>query len=157
MLVEYSNHQIKFDVELVFWKFCCGLKRNENQTTFLEFFKLLYQNNYYNYGSENLPFLCAHEAQSLIASQQLINFTEGIVELYHLGYSYYDAASIAFVAVSAAESLLEMRFYTVSEFFLHKLCNATTNYSQLKKVTLEPIYPSNVGCFLQKSISADVG
>ena len=71
VLVEYSNQQTRH----VFWKFCCGLMKNKNQTTFVEFFILLY---WYNCGSK-LPYYCAHEAQSTKASQQLINFTEGIV------------------------------------------------------------------------------
>ena len=143
----YSLHQIKFDVGLVFWRFYCGLKRNENRTTFLEFFNLLYRS------WSRLRFYCAHEAQSVIASQQLINSTGGIVKLNIR--SYYDAASLAFVAVSAAQNLREitLRFWMLrlSKFFLHKLCDATTNYSQLRKVHLLWIDPSNIGCLLQKS------
>ena len=141
VLVEYSNQSIRH----VFWKFCCGLKRNENQTTFLEFFNLFYQ-----YRSR-LPYYCAHEAQSVITSQQLINFTKGIAKLKFL--SYYDAASFAFVAVSAAQNLREINgyYYKYPQFLLHKLCDATTNYSQLRKVMLEEIDPTNVGCLLQKS------
>jgi len=145
VLVEYSNQPIRH----VFWKFCCGLKRTENQITFLEFFILLYR---YNFVSR-LPFYCAHEAQSIIASQQLISFTEGIAQL-NGSFSYYDAASLAFVAVSAAENLLEITAYQCGEYaqlFLHKLCNATTIYSRLKKVQLLMISPSNIGCLLQKS------
>ena len=74
-----------------------------------------------------LPFYCAHEAQSLIASQQLINFTEGIAQL-NGSFSYYDAASLAFVAVSAGENQLEITAYQCGKYaqlFLHKLCNAT--------------------------------
>ena len=83
VLVEYSKQPIRH----TFWKFCCGLKRNENQTTFLEFFNLLYHYNnvsglvlkylsereryFYSwvpeYNISKLPFHCAHEAQSLIA------------------------------------------------------------------------------------------
>ena len=145
VLVEYSNQPIRH----VFWKFCCGLKRNENQTTFLDFFILLYR---YNFVSR-LPFYCAHEAQSLIASQQLINFTEGVAQL-NGSFSYYDAASLAFVAVSAAENLLEITAYQCGKYaqlFLHKLCNATTIYPRLRKVQLLMISPSNIGCLLKKS------
>ena len=143
VLVEYFNQPIRH----VFWKFCCGLKRNENQTTFLEFFMLLHQHS-----SSRLPYHCAHEAQSQIASQQLINFTEGIIKLD--GCSYYDFASLAFVAASAAENVREIMTdhcgqYT--QFFMRRLCNATTNYSHLREVWLFEIYPSNVGCLLQKS------
>ena len=144
VLVEYSNQQTRY----VFWKFCCGLKRNENQTTFLEFFNLLYQYN----NRSKLPYHCAHEAQSRIASQQLINFTKGIAELELP--TYYDAASLAFAAVSAAENLLEITvdsiFKEYTQFFLHKLCDATV-YSQLRKIELQWIEPSNIGCLLQKS------
>ena len=122
---------------MVFWRFCCGLKRNENQITFLEFFNLLlcqYNNIIL------LAFYCAHEAQSLIGSQHLITCTGGIgdISCYDRSSTYYDAASFAFVAVSAAEGLLEIRFcrHTFSKFLLHKLCDATTNYSQLRKVDL---------------------
>ena len=143
----YSLHQIKFDVGLVSWRFYCGLKRNENRTTFLEFFNLLY------HSWSRLRFYCAHEAQSVIASQQLINSTGGIVKLNI--HSYYDAASLAFVAVSAAQNLREitLKFWMLrlSKVFLHKLCDATTNYSQLRKVHLLRIDPSNIGCLLQKS------
>ena len=148
VLVEYSNQPIRD----VFWKFCCGLKRNENQTTFLQFFNLLYQ---YNSISENdkVLFHCAHEAQSLIASKQLIIFTGGIAELNIP--TYYDAASFAFVAVSAAQDLLQITFMSskrLSRFLLQKLCDATTNYSQLRKVMLlQRIDPTNIGCLLQKS------
>ena len=132
----------------MFWKFCCGLKRNENLTTFLEFFVLLHQYS----SSGRLPYHCAHEAQSQMASRQLINFTEGIVKLD--GCSYYDFASLAFVAANAAENVREIMTdhcgkYT--QFFLRRLCNATTNYSHLREVWLYSIYPSNVGCLLQKS------
>ena len=69
VLVEYSNQPIRH----TFWRFCCGLKRNENQTTFHEFFDLLY--HYNNVPGlilkalskkeiSKLPFYCAHEAQS---------------------------------------------------------------------------------------------
>ena len=145
VLLEYFD-QPRQDV---FWKFCCGLKRNENQTTFLEFFNLLYQYN----NRSGLPYHCAHEAQSLIASQQLMNFTGGIAELTFP--SYYDAASFAFVAVSAAQNLREIRLYGYAQLFLHKLCNATTVYSQLGKIELEFIEPSNIGCLLQKSPSLE--
>jgi len=153
----YSFHQMKFEVGLVFWRFCCGLKRNENQTTFLEFFNLLYQYNAVDhYRWSILPYHCAHEAQSLIASQQLINFTGGIAA--DSLNSYYDAASFAFVAVSAAQTLrqVSLRFLPsvskrISKFFLRKLCDATTNYSQLRKVWLIRVGPSNIGCLLQKS------
>jgi len=103
VLVEYSNQQTRH----VFWKFCCGLMNNKNQTTFLEFFFLLYQCNC----RSKLPYYCAHEAQSAKASQQLTNFTEGIVPKVSISPifdSYYDAASFAFVAVNAAENLLEI-------------------------------------------------
>ena len=143
VLIEYSNKPIRY----VFWKFCCGLQRNENQT-FLEFFILLYQ---YNSGSK-LPFYCAHEAQSLIASQQLINFTEGIAKFDDL-FSHYDAASLAFVAVSAAQDLLEITAYKCGKYtqpLLHKLCDAAI-YSQLRKIKLHSINPSNFGCLVQKS------
>ena len=155
ILVGYSNQQIRY----VFWRFCCGLKRNENQTTFLEFFNLLY---HYNTKS-NLPYYCAHEAQSRIASQQLVNFTGGIVQAFYYarqnsyydelnGFpTYYDIASFVFVAVSAAENLLEITLRIWNRFFWHKLCDATTNYSQLRKVQLQLIPPSNIGCLLQKS------
>ena len=153
VLVEYSKQPRRY----VFWKFCCGLKRNENQTTFLEFFNLLYQYNnesMYNYWT-TLPYHCVHEAQSQIASQQLINFTGGIVELSYDGLStYYDVASFGFVAVSAAEDLQEISINSLykeyAQFFLHRLCNATTNYSQLRKITVS-IFSSNIGCILQKS------
>ena len=147
VVVEYSNQQTRY----VFWKFCCGLKRNENQTTFLEFFNLLYQ---YNTRS-NLPFYCAHEAQSLIASQQLIKFTGGDVFLYFP--TYYDTVSIAFVAVSAAENLLWIKVHYPwndknAQFFLHKLCDTTAIYSQLRGVQLEFNFNlSSIGCLLQKS------
>ena len=147
VFVEYSKQQTRD----VFWKFCCGLKRIENKTTFLEFFNLLYQ---YNPASttlyQPLPYHCAHEAQSLIASQQLINFTGGIVELDL--YSYYDAASFAFVAVSAAENLQEIKISSLkfSRFFMHKLCDPHTVYYQLRKVELH-IDLSSIGCLLQKS------
>ena len=143
VLLEYSNQPIRY----VFWKFCCGLKRNENQTTFLEFFNLLYQ---YNNESE-LPYHCAHEAQSLTASQQLMNFTKGIAK--HSLPTYYDTASFAFVAVSAAQNLQEIDAYVVRfpKVLLHKLCDATTVYSQLRRVDLRQINPSNIGCLLQKS------
>ena len=159
MLVEYSKRQTRH----VFWKFCCGLKRNENQTTFLEFFNLLYQYNSYRstivpqvYNTRSpLPFYCAHEAQSVIASQQLINFTGGIAELLHYPLqTYYDAASFAFVAVSAAKNLLDITLTissNYSQFFLHKLCDATTNYSQLRRVKLICNDISNIECLLQKS------
>ena len=159
VVVEYSSQPMRD----VFWKFCCGLKRNENQTTFLQFFNLLYQYNNESglvFKYFQLPYHCAHEAQSQIASQQLINFTEGIVDISILP-SYYDVASIAFVAVSAAQNLLEInhkypQFFEINEhywyqFLLHKLCDATTNYSQLRKVHLLWIEPSNIGCLLQKS------
>ena len=155
VLAEYSFHQTKFNVDLVVWKFYCGLKRNENQTMFLEFFKLLYNARLPLHQWSNLPYHCAHEANSQIASQKLISLTGGIAEINIV--SDYDAASFAFVAVSAAQNLQEitLRFLTfskkLSKFFLHKLCNATTNYSQLRKVALIQIGPSNVGCFLQKS------
>ena len=151
VLVEYSNQQTRH----VFWKFCCGLKKKKNQTTFLEFFILLYR---YNCGSK-LPYYCAHEAQSTKASQQLINFTEGIVPKVTTSpnvLSYYDAASFAFVAVSAAEYLLEIsatlwnRKY--GQFFLHKLCDTATIYSQLRKVELGHEFNlSSSGCLLHKS------
>ena len=100
-----------------------------------------------------LPYHCAHEAKSQIASRQLINFTGGIAELNL--ESYYDVASFAFVAVSAAENLLEMRISNWVrknyQLLLHKLCDITTNYSQLRKVRLTRIGPSNIGCLLQKS------
>ena len=91
-----------------------------------------------------------------------MNFTGGIVKLdffdtYYDDVSYYDAASFAFVAVSAAQNLLKITTIILnwnrkhSQFFLHKLCNATTNYSQLREVQLEFIDPSNIGCLLQKS------
>ena len=38
-----------------------------------------------------------------------------------------------------------------TQFFVRRLCNATTNYSNLREVWLYEIYPSNVGCLLQKS------
>ena len=145
VLVECFDHPLR----QIFWKFCCGLKRNENQTTFFEFFMLLYRHS----SNGRLPYHCAHEAQSQIASQQLINFTEGIVKLD--GCSYYDFASLAFVAASAAENVREIMTdhcgkYT--QFFLRKLCNSTTNnYSHLREVWLFEIYPSNAGCLLQKS------
>ena len=150
VLVEYSKQRIRYrddDVDRVFWRFCCGLKRNENQTPFLEFFNLLYQ---YNNRSE-LPYHCAHEAQSVIASQQLINFTKGIAKLSL--ETYYDTASFAFVAVSAAQNLQGISSYFVwfPRVLLHKLCNATTVYSQLRRVQLRLIEPSNIGCLLQKS------
>ena len=149
VLVEYSKQRIRYrddDVYWVFWRFCCGLKRNENQTPFLEFFNLLYQ---YNNESE-LPYHCAHEAQSVIASQQLINFTKGIAKLSL--ETYYDTASFIFVAVSAAQNLHEISSYFVRfpKVLLHKLCDATTVYSQLRRIDLH-IPPSNVGCLLQKS------
>ena len=82
----------------------------------------------YQYNNESeLPYHCAHEAQSLIASQQLINFTEGIAKLDV--FSYYDAASCAFVAVSAAENSLEIQtFWGQSRFsfVMYKLYDATT-------------------------------
>ena len=140
VLLEFSNRQIRD----VFWRFCCGLKRNENQTTFLEFFNLLYQ---YSNRSE-LSYHCAHEAQSVVASQQLINFTGGIAKFKIL--SYYDVASFAFVAVRHAQNLREIMLIVWNRFFQHKLCDATTNYSQLRKVGLH-ISPSNIGCFFQKS------
>ena len=150
VLVEYSKQHTRYD----FWGFCCGLKRKENQTTFLEFFNLLYQYN----NESRLPYHCAHEAQSVIASQQLINFTRGIAKFHLSSYrlSYYDAASFAFVAVSAAENLLEIKIMVLSfdwfsRFFLQKLCDTTVVYSQLRKVELEWIFPSNIGCLLQKS------
>ena len=132
--------------------------------TFHEFFNLLY--HYDNVSGlilkslskkeiSKLPFYCAHEAQSLIASQRLINFTGGIADLTLI--SYYDVASFAFVAVGAAQNLLKITTIIPSwnrkhsRFFLHKLCNATTNYSQLREVQLEFIDPSNIGCLLQKS------
>ena len=148
VLVKYSFRQIKFDVDLVFWKFCCGLKRKENKNTFLEFFNLLYQYN----NRSKLPYHCAHEAQSPIASQQLINFEKGIAKLCN-GRTYYDAASLAFVVVSAAENLLEIkaRLIRYSQFLLYKLCDAIIVYSQLRKVQLIRIDPSNIGCLLQKS------
>ena len=153
VLVEYFNQQriwrYRDYVYLVFWKFCCGLKRNENQTTFLEFFNLLYQYN----NRSGLPYHCAHEAQSVIASQQLINFTNGIAKHYCI--SYYDAASFGFVVVGAAQNLLEITFsffgMFFSKYFLHKLCDATTVFSQLRRVNLGSIYPSNIECLLQKS------
>ena len=147
VMVEYSKQQIRY----LFWKFCCGLKRNENQTTFLEFFNLLYQNNY---GSKQLPYHCAHEAQSLIASQQLLNFTGGIIDINYF-LSYYDAASIAFVTVSGAQNLQEIKIWSYTDkfsgFFKHKLCDPHTVYYQLRKVYLYTIDPSNIGCLLQKS------
>ena len=146
----YSLRQIKLYVGLVFWKFCCGLKRNENQTTFLEFFNLLY------HSWLRLRFYCAHEAQSVIASQQLINSTGGIVK-FNIA-SYYDAASFAFVAASAAQNLREIMLNfsmfekRSSKFLLQKLCDATTNYSQLRKVALIHVQiGSNIKCLLQKS------
>ena len=102
MLAEYSFHQTKFDIDLEVWKFYCGLKRNENKTAFLEFFNLLY--NQYRWSIR--PYHCAHEAKSQIASQQLINFTGGIVAVSL--YSYNDAASFTFVAVSAAQNLRQV-------------------------------------------------
>ena len=144
-LVEYSKQHIRH----VFWKFCCGLKRNENQTTFLEFFNLLYQSG----NRSHLPYHCAHEARSPIASQQLITFTKGIAELNDFS-TYYDVASFAYVAVSAAQSLVEIKAYWSndnSQFLQYKLCDATVVYSQLRKVVLDWIYPSNIGCLLQKS------
>ena len=109
--------------EVLLWS-----ETNENQTTFLEFFNLLYR---YNNRSKRLPYHCAHEAQSLIASQQLFNFTVGIAKFY--SYSYYDAASFAFVAVSAAQNLREVSIFTFhgwfSRFILHKLwllCSGTS-------------------------------
>ena len=39
----------------------------------------------------------------------------------------------------------------LSKLALDKLCDATTNYSQLRKVELNMIGPSNIGCLLQKS------
>ena len=174
VLVEYSNQSIRH----TFWKFCCGLKRNENQTTFLEFFNLLYHFNNASgltlkslsqeerylyswvpeYNISKLPFYCAHEAQSIIAAQQLINSTGGIAELSL--YSYYDVASVAFVVVSAAEDLREIsnagwdRKYV--QFFLQKLCDATTNYSQLRKIQLHCwSIPSKIKCLLQKSPSLE--
>ena len=153
VLVEYSNQPIRD----VFWKFCCGLKRNENQTTFREFFNLLYQYNNESRLQSELPYHCAHEAQSVFASQQLINFTKGIAKL-RLS-TYYNAASFAFVAVSAAQNLLEIGLYSVSflyfvsfpRVFLHKPCDATTVFSQLRRVFLPNINSSNIGCLLQKS------
>ena len=107
------------------------------------------------YNISKLPYHCAHEAQSLIASQQLINFTGGIAQLLHTIRSYYDAASLTFVTISAAENLLAITVNSIFEkypqFFLHKLCDATTVYSQLRKVELKEIEPSNIGCLLQKS------
>ena len=100
-----------------------------------------------------LPFYCAHEAQSVItSSQQLINFTKGIAELSSLP-TYYDAASFTFVAVSAAQNLLEIgsSFMRFPRVLLHKLCEATTVFSQLRKVDLHNICPSNIRCLLQKS------
>ena len=162
VVVEYFSQPMRD----VFWKFCCGLKRNENQTIFLQFFNLLYHESGFvfkylfkswvpNFNISEIPFHrkkllfhCALEAQSLIASQQLINFTEGIVT--SILPSYY-AASLAFVAVSAAQNLREINGYEYPQFILHKLCDATTNYSQLRKVYLHWIEPSNVGCLLQKS------
>ena len=152
MLVEYSNQQTRH----VFWKFCCGLMNNKNQTTFLEFFFLLYQCNC----RSKLPYYCAHEAQSAKASQQLTNFTEGIVPKVSISPifdSYYDAASFAFVAVNAAETLLEITATNAiwnrkyGQCLLHKLCNATTNYSQLRKVYLHEFGLFRIGCLLQKS------
>jgi len=155
VLVEYSFRQIKFDADSVFLKFCCHLKRNENQTTFLEFFNLLYQHN----NRSMLPYHCAHEAQSIIASQQLISFTGGIAKLsdfsYYVGLStYYDAASFAFVAVSAAQNLRVIDIFFVEmfpRFLLDKLCGIKTNYSRLRNVKLRWIDPSNIGCLLEKS------
>ena len=152
VLVEYSNQQricrYRDYVYWVFWRFCCGLKRNENQTTFLEFFNLLYQY------SNRLILLhhCAYEAQSLTASQQLMNFTKGITKLYS-PFSYYDTASLAFVAVSAAQNLLEIHLSSVRfpRVFLHKLYDATTVFSQLRRVHLLNNNPFNIGCLLQKS------
>ena len=147
VLLEYSKQPRRY----VFWKFCCGLKKN--QTTFLEFFNLLY---WYNERSI-LPFYCAHEAQSVIASQQLINFTGGIVDvsnfpLYYDMFSYYDiVTSFVFVAVSAAENLREIMFLFLRKILLHKLCDATTKYSQLREVNLIQTDPSNIGCLLRKS------
>ena len=108
------------------------------KTTFLEFFILLY---WYNWGSK-LLYHCAQEAQSTIASQQHINFTVGIIPKVTTSpnvLSYYNAASFAFVAVSAAECLLEIsptlwnRKY--GQFFLHKLCDTAAIYSQLRKLS----------------------
>ena len=148
-VLKYSKQQIRYrdNVYWVFWKFCCGLKRNENQTTFLEFFNLLYQYN----NRSILPYHCAYEAQSLTASQQLMNFTKGITKLYLP--TYYDTASFAFVAVSAAQNLLEIHLSSVSfpRVFLHKLCDATTVFSQLRRVHLLNNNPFNIGCLLQKS------
>ena len=144
VLAEYSKQQTRY----FFWTFCCGLKRNENQTIFFEFFNLLYQYN----NRSKLPFYCAHEAQSLFASQQLISFTTGIAELGLR--SYYDAASVAFVAVSAAQNLPVIAILFSERFsrlFLQKLCGVTTSYSQLRKVKLHWIHPSNIGCLLRKS------
>ena len=151
VLVEYSNQQTRH----VFWKFCCGLMKNRNQTTFVEFFILLYR---YNCGSK-LPYYCAHEAQSTKASQQLINFTEGIVPKVTTSpnvLSYYDAASFAFVAVSAAENLLKISATPWNrkhgQFFLHKLCDTATIYSQLRDVELGHEFNlSSSGCLLHKS------
>ena len=145
VLVEYFD-QPRQDV---FWRFCCGLKRNENQTTFLEFFNLLYQYN----NETRLPYHCAHEAQSLIASKKLINITGGIVDIHSFG-SYYDVASLAFVTVGAAENLLAITVDSIlkySQFLLHKLCDTTTVYSQLRRVELKWLSPSNIGCLLQKT------
>ena len=147
VLAEWFSKQ---QIRPIFWKFCCGLKRNENPTTFLEFFKLLYQYNRSRF--DPWSYHCAHEAQSQIASQQLINLTGGIAEL--TPYSHYDAASIAFVTVSAAQNLQEIKIwgyiYKFSKFFMHKLCDPHTVYYKLREVGLF-IAPSNVGCLLQKS------
>ena len=145
VLVEGSRQQTRY----VFWRFCCGLKRNENQTTFLEFFNLLYQ---YYHESKRLCH-CAHEAQSLTASRKLINFTKGRVFLS--SPTYYDTISFAFVAVSAAENLLRIEVHLndkYAQLFLHKLCNNSSIYSQLKSVELLYNFNlSSIGCLLQKS------
>ena len=126
-------------VEPPFWSATVVVWRKiKIKTTFLEFFILLY---WYNWGSK-LLYHCAQEAQSTIASQQHINFTVGIIPKVTTSpnvLSYYDAASFAFVAVSAAECLLEIsltlwnRKYCQS--FLHKLCDTAAIYSQLRKLS----------------------
>ena len=142
-----------------FLKFCCGLKRNEEPTTFLIFFNWLYK-----YNERRLPYYCAYEAQSLNASQQLFNFTNGVAVL-HITFSYYDVVSLAFVAVNAAEKLQEITAFQLQydqsrgrhiQFFLRQLCDADAVYSQLKRLSLIMIYPSNIACLLQKSPKLEI-
>ena len=107
----------------------------------------------------NLPYHCAHKEKSQIGSQKLISLTGGIVEIYIV--SDYDITLFVFVAISAAQNLQQVssRFSLVSSvskkrfpnfYCTCKLCDDTINYSQLRKVVLQFIYPSNIGCLLQK-------